>query len=610
MCGILVVVRKRRAALDLPGCRLALSGMFKRGPDSSVDYVWNDRVFIGQTILSLTGNIPAGGKEHLFSRSGQLVISFNGEIYNYRELARRWFPADELFNSDGCTDTELLVNLFEQFGPREINCQLDGMYAYALLDLRSRRLVLSRDMQGEKSLYIYEDMDWIVVSSEIGPILSLRNNATLDDQILRDYFHTRHFMQFERTAYKGIRQLQPGCTETLDLERGIWLEPEKQSLGDWIDSGLMQKNSTRSIDDLTDELDALLESCVVEMIPQGRRYASVLSGGIDSSLISHYLLKRGAPEFLVAVDHVGKDRISNDLRGFKEIVRRDIHVLRVNQAVYSAAIVPCQQTCGHPLFSHSCVPQSLQSAHVHSLNCRVLFGGDGGDEILGGYDCYVEPVGAEHRFSPSPYTAYQESEVRFEEDNPEQLREELAQAWSDAWRVYRHVEDAEERASLAMMFCDAAYQLPSVILRGGDLMTLMWGVELRSVFVRRPVMRFAFNLPLRAKVDRNPGVDPMLRTKVLLKRLFCRYFSKELIQKKQGFAGFPNESALYLGSPEQYLLCERLGVAPKFIASGEPSNAALWKLTNIEYFLRNQPVESCLKCDIIAHSKTSIVLGS
>ena len=600
MCGILVVVSKNRERLDGASCRLALSRMIKRGPDACVDYVWKDHVFMGQTILSLVGDIRPDSKEHLFSRSGNTFIAFNGEIYNYREIAKRTFPTDDWSNSAACSDTEILVNLLERTAPAEINDRLDGMYAYAALNTETGQLLLSRDIQGEKSLYIYEDADRVIVSSEIGSILSLRPNCSLDEQVLRDYFHTRHFMQFERTAYQGVRQLQPGCTETLDLERMVWLKPEGNGLSELIDPALMERNARRSTDDLADELDSILERCVVEMLPRRARYASVLSGGIDSSLISHYLLKRGAPEFLVAVNHVGKDRISNDLRAFSDLVGRDIHVLRVDQAAYSAAISPCQQTCGSPILSHSFVPQSLQSAHVHSLNCRVLFGGDGADEIFGGYDCYLKTVGSKRRFSPSPYGGYQESEVCFEGDAPQVLQRELEGAWSHALEAYRHVEDPEERASQAVLFCDAAYQLPSVTLHGGDLMTSMWAVELRSVFLRKEVVRFALNLPLRAKVDRSLGVDPRLRTKVLLKRLFCRHFSKELIQEKQGFAGFPNESAFYLGSPKQYFLCDRLGVTPEIIESGQLSKAALWKLTNTEYFLRNQPVKASLEFDVIS----------
>jgi asparagine synthase (glutamine-hydrolysing) len=584
MCGILVVVRKGAQPLDASACRRALSSLSWRGPDLWSSTIWGDRVFIGQTILSLTGEADPGGG-HARSTSGRYLVAFNGEIYNYRHLAARLLPSQAVTSST--TDTQVLANLHDVLSPADVPGELDGMYAYALLDEQAHALYIARDVQGEKSVYVFEDDDHIIVSSEIAAILALNPALRVDVQSMRDYFRTRHFMQFTRTAYAGVRQLQPGHIERIDLRDMTWTTVAERSIGDWIDADVLEGNRGRPLDDLADELDAVLATCTREMIPDNRTYAAIVSGGVDSSLIGHHLVTQGSPDVLVAVDHVGKDRISADLSGFEQALGRRIDVLRVNQAPYSAEIVRCQHTCGSPLLSHSFVPQSLQSGFVRSAGCRAIFGGEGGDELFGGYDAYLRIPDQAGPYSPSPYTAHETPQIEFFADDPRHIQEELAAAWARSLDAYAFVRDTRERIGLAMMYADTAYQLASVGLRGADLMSMMWSVEARSVLLRKPIVAFALNLPLAAKIDPT-AVDKNLRTKLLLKRLFLRHFPAELLVEKQGFAGFPNESAAYLGDRGDYLTHAVLGIRPPADNGASLSRATLWKLANIEYFLRSR----------------------
>ena len=586
MCGILTVVRKSDRELDLRACRRALSRLSWRGPDLCIPTAWNDRVFLGQTVLSLTGDVQDGNAAYVHSKSGRYAIAFNGEIYNFRDLATI-FLANRLTLTPQTTDTEVLVNLHDVMAPEDVPAHLDGMYAYTVLDQDARQLYAVRDVQGEKSLYIHDSRDIAVVASEIPAILSLVPGIALDEQALRDYFRTRHFMPFSRTAYRGIRQLQPGAIERCDLDSGRWQTIARRRLRDWIDPQRMSANALRTIDDLSDELDGLLAATATEMVPDGHRWAAVVSGGVDSSLLACYLTGAGRPDVLVAVDHVGKDTISSDLSGFENVLGRPIDVLRVSAAPYAAEIVRCQQTCAGPLGAHSFVPQALQSGHVRASGCRVMFGGEGGDELFGGYDAYLNPANAGTRYSPSPYLTHIDPEISFDGDDPAGVQEDLAAAWTESREAYTHVADPSDRALLAMTYGDAAYQLPAVGLRGADLMSMMWSLETRCILMRRPIVGFALNLPASAKIDRN-AADPNMRTKLLLKKLFLRNYPAPLLMKKQGFAGFPNEAAAYLGDPRDYVAFDVLGIQPVADVS-RLSRATLWKLANVEYFLRTRP---------------------
>jgi asparagine synthase (glutamine-hydrolysing) len=485
------------------------------------------------------------------------------------------------------TDTEVLVNLHEVLTPEQVQTQLDGMFSYVIFDSLERRIFISRDVQGEKSLFIYEDSNWLVISSEIKPIITLVSDISIDCQALRDYFRTRHLMLFERTVYRGIRNLMPGSSETFDIDSFEWSATQGLKLKDWIDPQRYKDNMNRSTESLIDELDEILNKCTSEMVPNERKYAVVVSGGVDSSLLAHYFVTNHRPDKLIAVNHVGKDLISCDLKGFESILGQKIETIEIDMPTYSREINRCQMVCGGPLYSHSFVPQSIQSARVQASGCRVLIGGEGGDEYFGGYDAYLKCIGTNGVFSPSPYTTYRSPRVIFSEDDPALLEKDLKHIWTESLNTYSFVENEQERILLAAMFCDAAYQLSAVGLRGADFMSMMWSVETRSVYVRKPIVQFALNLPLQLKVDIKGREEPLLRTKPLLKKLFLRYFPKELLVEKQGFSGFPNESALYLGVPSDYKAVRQLKIEKESLSAALRDRDSVWKLINVEYFLRD-----------------------
>jgi asparagine synthase (glutamine-hydrolysing) len=582
MCGIFVAVAKI-GMLDPAACRRALSTMAWRGPDFWWSRTWDDRVFLGQTVLSITGDPRPGVGEYHRSGSGRWELIYNGEIYNFRALEDTVLRSNAGPGARHGSDTEILAQLHDVLPADEVPAHLEGMYAYALLDTTARQVHVARDVQGEKSLYIYEDAARIVIASEIRAIRSLVPGIGVDAQVLRDYFRTRHFMPFERTAWQGIRQLLPGRLETLDLESFKWTTPRTLTFRDWIDPARMEANARRSDDDLADELDALLDRCAREMVPRERRWAVVVSGGVDSSLLARYLLRHGDPALLVAVNHVGKDRISNDLAGFERALGRPVEVVRVDAPAYASEIARCQVVTGAPLHSHSFVPQAMQSAVVRAHGARVLFGGDGADELFGGYEAYVTPPAAPGRYSPSPYTRHQTPRFAFDHDEPAPMETDLASAWAESLDAYA-AAPAADRVAHAMMLCDAVYQLPAVGLRGADLMSMMWSVETRTIYVRPEVVRFALNLPLRVKAD--PTAAPLLRAKALLKRVFLRHFPAELLVEKQGFAGFPNDAAAYLGDAQDYRAVDVLDIRRGSLDAGMADTASAWKLINTESFLR------------------------
>jgi asparagine synthase (glutamine-hydrolysing) len=582
MCGLLTVIQKQHRELDISSCRRALSYLSWRGPDLNVSSVWKGFLFTGHNVLSLTGSPLNRINEYSRSKNGRYKIAFNGEIYNFRELAKKWLK-NHITLDNKTTDTEILVNLYEVLSPEKIPQLLNGMYAYTLLDEFTGQLFVVRDSQGEKTLYIYEDDELIIIASELTAVKSIVGRIPLDEQALRDYFCTRHFMHFSRTSFLKTRQILPGYTECFNTHKGKWNVVASHSISDWINPDQFENNSSRTLDDLADELDALLIHVTRKMLPNCN-FAAVASGGVDSSLLSYYLNKYGEPKIFIAVNNIGKDLISSDLSGFETVLSKKIEVVQVDKRDYAGEIPRCQQKSVSPLCSHSFVTQAIQSNFVRSAGCPIIFGGEGGDELFGGYNTYLDPINLTDQYSPSQYMSYTNPELEFIRNDPTMIRNELATSWRSSLEAYSFIDNKEEQFIHAMMYADSAFQLPSVALRGSDIMSMMWSVEARSIFLSKDIITFALNLPLAAKVNKD-NIEPNLRTKVLLKKLFLRHYPKELLFKKQGFTGFPNESAEYLGNKQDYMVFEKLGIKQTKLSY---SREIEWKIINLEYFLRQE----------------------
>ena len=176
MCGIFIVINKKSQQLNLSKCNKSLNEMYRRGPDWSFYTIPKKNIFIGQVVLSMTGKIQKDVRQH-YSISKRYFIVFNGEIYNYKDLSSKYLNQEVDKN---ISDTKILASLFDFKNIKQINSLLDGMYTYVVYDKKKNQLILSRDPQGEKSLYIYENEKLIIISSEVNPIIQFTNDNEIN----------------------------------------------------------------------------------------------------------------------------------------------------------------------------------------------------------------------------------------------------------------------------------------------------------------------------------------------------------------------------------------------------------------------------------------------
>ena len=577
MCGIFTVIPKKNKKINLSKCISSLNKLKRRGPDWSFHKVINN-VFFGQTVLSMTGNEKKNISNHI-SRSQNFFLNYNGEIYNYKSLKKEF--TKDIF-SNNLSDTNILINLFDIKKYTEINKLLDGMYAYVVSDKKRKKIYISRDPQGEKSLFKFENRENIIISSEIEPILNYTNYKDIDTDVLSTYFNSRHFIQFEKTIYKDIKIIEPGDLIEIDLNKLTTRKINNLSIRSYVSEKQFTRNLNRSEDDLLDELDHLIKKNLLEMIPEKRSFASVVSGGIDSSLVSAYLDEISDPKKFFSINHVNKDYISNKIYKFNKYFSKKITSIRVHEKKYLENLEISTKICSGPINSHDFVGKLILAEETKKNNCKAIFGGDGADELFGGYETYIQNI-KNRKKNYSNYTKILNHDFFDKNKEFKYFENKLKNNWNKSLESYDFVKNNVEKNRLAMMLIDSAVQLPSVGLRGSDLMSMYYSVESRSLFLRKEIVKFSLNLPLKYKIDFSNKKKVL--TKVLLKKLFVKKFEKKLLFRKQGFSGFPNEVGKYLGLYKNFKIHKYFSRL-HYKSIKDISSTFKWKIFNTEFFIK------------------------
>ena len=578
MCAIFTVINKNKKNLDFHKCKKALDLMTNRGPDWKIEKKINNHVYLGQAVLSMTGSQKKKIDQH-YSTSKNFFLLLVGEIYNYKKINSTYLKK---INNINYSDSNVLVNLFEHVPKKKINSLLDGMYAYILYDKKQNTLSISRDPNGEKTLYTYEDNEKIIISSEINPILFYNKKINLNFDILKNYYLTRHFLELDKTIFHGIKKIETGTQIELNLSNLKFKIINKIKINDYIDSSIYNKNLKRSTEDVVDELNFLFNKNIKEMIPENRKFASIVSGGIDSSLVSNYICANSNPNYLIYLNHIKKDIHTDKIKVFEQFLKKKIHIHDVTEKKYFKNYLKSISICNSPINSHSFVGQFMNANIVSKHNCRAIFGGEGADELFGGYDTYLSK-NTKTNINYSAYTKINESTLFSDTKEQVFFKKHMNLQWKKCLSSYSFISDNENKQKLAMMLMDATTQMESNAFKGSDLMSMNNSVEGRSLFYRRDIIKFALNLPIKFKI--NARAPESMKTKFILKKLFLRKFPKKLILKKQGFAGFPNEMKKYVCSLDKFILNNYLSASKlknKFYKDRETQ----WKILNTELYLQ------------------------
>lgn len=345
-----------------------------RGPDDDGFYV-ADRIGLGHRRLSIID--VAGGRQPIFNEDGSVAIVFNGEIYNYRKLAKLVESRGHRLRTR--SDTETIVHLYEEFGDACVE-RLRGMFAFAIWDARQQRLLLARDRLGKKPLYFADLGDMLIFGSEMKALLEHPQiSRDVDPQAVADYF-SYQFIPAPKTIFRQARKLQAGHT--------LAVTPNGVSQQQYWDIDFSQtEDHSESVwcELLLQEFQEAVDGRLISEVPLG----AFLSSGVDSSAVVAMMSRISNHSVVTASVGFSEETYSEvkDARRFAQSLHADHH----ERIVLPDAMGIIEKLAWHfdePFADASAIPTFYVSQAAREF-VTVALSGDGGDENFAGYRRYA-----------------------------------------------------------------------------------------------------------------------------------------------------------------------------------------------------------------------------
>jgi asparagine synthase (glutamine-hydrolysing) len=375
MCGITGIYHyANEQAVNEAVLRRMTDVIAHRGPDEDGFYV-TGKVGLGHRRLSIID--VAGGHQPLFNEDGAVAIIFNGEIYNYKELAHIVEARGHMLRTR--SDTETIVHLYEEFG-EDCVAMLRGMFAFALWDARNHTLLLARDRVGKKPLYYADVKGAFLFGSELKCLLQHPLvPRDLNEQAVADYF-SYQYVPAPKTIFKAARKLRAGHYLVV-TPRGL----RTQQYWDIDFSQTEMRSEAEWCEALLDELREAVDVRLMSEVPLG----AFLSSGVDSSTVVKLMSELTARPVVTASVGFTEEKYSetNDARAFAESLQADHHERVVNPRAVEAV----EKLAWHydePFADASAVPTYYVSQAAREF-VTVALSGDGGDESFAGYRRYA-----------------------------------------------------------------------------------------------------------------------------------------------------------------------------------------------------------------------------
>lgn len=523
MCAICGIVNFNAAdPVDAAVIGKMTQALAHRGPDDD-GYFVEGRVGLGHRRLSIID--LSGGKQPIFNEDESAAIIFNGEIYNYQDLAAELAAAGHIFKTR--SDTETILHAYEEYGADCVD-HLRGMFGFAIWDRRKRRLLLARDRLGVKPIYYYRNDRFLAFASEIKALLEIPSVPREVDPEALDLYLSLRYVPGPRTMFKNIFRLQPGHLLVAD-DRGV--RTRKYWDIDYADP------EPRPLEHYLERFRELLEESVrlrlIAEVPLG----VFLSGGLDSSAILALMSKVGGGE-RVKTFSVGYEEEAGEANEFEyarlaaDAFGAEHHEYRLSAKEFGDSASDLVWHLDEPLADPSAIPlyfiSKLAREHI-----TVVLSGEGADEILGGYGIYRRMLALDRIYQHSPAgllapwvarltpsealrhyvrMSGQPLEARYRgvsrgfgaegkrrlvgEDRVKQSERQLQEVFGGYFNAVQKASPLNR-----MLYVDAKVWLPDDLLIKADKMTMANALELRVPFLDHKLVEFAAALPDDRKLN-------------------------------------------------------------------------------------------------------------
>jgi asparagine synthase (glutamine-hydrolysing) len=546
MCGIAGVFLRERACDE--GLLTAMRDtLVHRGPDDGGNYV-EGPLGLGHRRLSIID--LGGGHQPMFTEDGRFVVIYNGEIYNYQELRRELEAAGAHFRTH--SDTEVILHLHAREGDAGI-LKLNGIFAYALWDKLTKRLLLVRDRAGIKPLYYAQSAAGVAFASEIK---ALFKSGVIAPQLAAE--HVAEYLLFRQVAgpanlFAGVHVVPPG--HTMEITEGRAAEPRRY----WSVEDAPAPFSGE-FSDAVDALDAALNRAVARQLMADVPLGTFCSGGIDSSLTSAIAARhsqRAINTFSVGFHEAAYDESAYAREAAAACGSRH-HELRIDEREY-ADLLP-------KLVWHHDLPLNFaNSVHIYAVSrlarqhVTVVLTGEGADELFGGYPRYYIPrlLESVRRVPALLRTPAFALLARAPDSRLRKLAHFARQSFDDVLLYNCTGTDPAQVQAVVRGKADFAYRkgileraaargLDRVstlatldfqtylvsILNRQDKMSMATSIEARVPFLDNEIIDFARSLPLSFK-------QTFRHRKRVLKAVALRYLPESIVHRRKSGFGVP-----------------------------------------------------------------------
>jgi len=498
-----------------------------RGPDGAGVYAQGP-LAVGQRRLKIMDLSERAQQPMIDSELG-LGIVFNGAVYNHPELREELSKRGYRFYSEG--DTEVIMKAYACWGLDFVH-HLQGMFAFAIFERDSGRIVLARDRLGIKPLYYSRDGGALRFASSLPALLQAPDiNRDIDPVALHYYMHFHAVVPAPHTMLKGIRKLPPATMMVVEAdgksyEKAYWDLSFERDAAD----------RERSFEDWRDQVLASLRTSVHRRLVSDEPVGALLSGGVDSSLIVGLMAEAGANlrTYSIGFEDVGKEK-GNEFE-YSDVVAQHFGTQHEQIFIDSRKLLPrlpeAMRAMNEPMVSHDCVAFYLLSEEV-AKRSKVVQSGQGADEVFGGYHWYPPMME-----STDPLADY--ARVFCDRDHAEFQRAVHTRFHGEdhAHAFIRHQFErggASEAVDKALRM-DTQIMLVDDPVKRVDNMTMAHGLEARVPFLDHELVELAARIPAQHKIAGDG--------KYVLKEAARKVIPAAVIDRPKGY--FPVPALKYL----------------------------------------------------------------
>lgn len=533
-----------------------------RGPDKTSFYFDEyKKIYIGHNRLSILDD--KYGQQPFFSDNKKIILLFNGEIYNYKNLRKNLEDLNINFSSTN-SDTEVLLKGYEYYGNKIFN-KIDGAFACAIIDFKKNIITLGRDKFGEKPIFYSINNNQLVISSELSSFNFFHNiKKDLCKKSLKKYF-IFSFVPAPNTIYKNIFKIQNAHYNQINLS------DLNTKIVKYYNFGINQNKKIITYNDALYKLDYLLDESVKSRLMSDHSLGIFLSSGIDSSLVGYYssIYKKNIKSFTISIqkDSFNEIKKAQLLSKYFKFENKSIILNKTSFNKYYKKIL---NKIDEPIGAPTLIPLYILS-ELASLDVKTVLTGDGGDEFFGGYELFKyinffkysniffnkkmnslwdfflkyfkisdknlsldfkirrflrgmsHSENIRNTMFLSPISLSDLSNIFFEKSNIEELFEDVISFNNE----FKNLNNFDKSIMYYVNF-----YLPDLVCSRADKAGMLNSLEIRAPFLNSKILEFSMSLPSSFKAN-------FFTTKKILRNLLKTKIDNSLIDKSKIGLTFP-----------------------------------------------------------------------